>query len=125
MAHYARVENGIVKDVIVAEQEFIDNLVSDKAGSWIKTSYNTVAGVHVNGGTPLRKNFASVGYTYDKTRDAFIPPKQHASWTLNETTCRYEPPVAYPSGAANSNKVFVWDEDAYQADNTTGWVEVT
>lgn len=107
MAHYARVENGIVKEVIVAEQDFIDNLVTDKAGEWIKTSYNTTGGIHTSSGTPLRKNYASVGYSYDETRDAFIPPKKYASWTLNETTCRWEPPVAYPT----DGQFYNWNED--------------
>ena len=73
MAHYAKVENGIVTKVIVAEADYFDTFVDDSPGKWIQTSYNTYGGVHSDGGTPLRKNFAGVGYTYDSTRDAFIP----------------------------------------------------
>ena len=72
MAHFAKVENGIVTKVIVAEQDYIDNLVDDHPSEWIQTSYNTSGGVHLDGGTPLRKNFASVGFVYDRDRDAFI-----------------------------------------------------
>ena len=121
MAHYAKVLNGKVTKVIVAEAEFFDTFVDDSAGEWIETSYNTFGGQHKLGGTPLRKNFASIGYTYDADRDAFIPPKPLDSWTLNETTCLWEAPLAYPT----DGNVYRWDEDAYQADNTTGWVEVT
>ena len=64
---------------------------------WKQTSYNTAANVHALGGTPFRKNYAGIGYTYDEDRDAFIPPKPYASWVVNETTCVYEAPVAYPS----------------------------
>ena len=106
MAHFARVENGIVKQVIVAEQDFIDNLVYDKPGEWIQTSYNTYGGVHELGGTPLRKNFAGKGFTYDRTRDAFIPPKPYDSWTLNEDTCLWEPPVASPETG-----LYDWNEE--------------
>jgi hypothetical protein len=90
MSHFARVTaQGIVEQVIVAEQDFIDTL-SDKT-SWIQTSYNTRGGVHTLGGTPLRKNYAGIGYTYDRVRDAFIPPKPEGDWVLNEETCLWEP----------------------------------
>ena len=75
MAHFAKVNNGVVVQVIVAEPEFFDTFVDSSPGQWLQTSYNTYGGVHVNGGTPLRKNYAGVGFTYDLTRDAFIPPK--------------------------------------------------
>ena len=88
MAHFAKVTDGIVTTVIVAEQEFIDSYQDGKPGMWIQTSYNTKGGKHLKGGTPLRKNYAGKGYTYDASRDAFIPPKPYASWTLNETTDR-------------------------------------
>ena len=110
MAHYAKVENKFVTQVIVAEQDFIDT----QEGTWIQTSYNTHRGVHSEGGVPLRKNFAGVGYTYDATRDAFIPPKPFASCTLNEDTCQWEYPVDYP----DDGKLYRWDEA------TTNWVEV-
>ena len=74
---------------------------------WKQTSYNTVGGEHKLGGTPFRKNHASVGYTYDEDRDAFIPPKKYPSWTLNESTCRWEPPTAKP----NDDNVYMWNEE--------------
>ena len=113
MSHFARVTaQGIVEQVIVAEQDFIDTL-SDKT-SWVQTSYNTHGGVHANGGTPLRKNYAGVGYTYDATKDAFIPPLPFASWTLDDATCLWNAPVAMPT----DGKPYVWDEA------TTSWKEL-
>lgn len=112
MSHFAYVENGIVKEVIVAEQDFIDGM-SPRPGQWIQTSYNTQKGVHLLGGTPLRKNFAGVGYTYDAERDAFIPPKNFDSWILNEDTCVWQAPVAYPQ----DGKVYIWNEYSKE------WVE--
>lgn len=86
MSHYAKIENGIVTQVIVAEQDFIDT----QEGNWVQTSYNTHGGVHPNG-TPLRKNYAGIGFTYDSDRDAFIPPKPaEGTWALNEDTCLWE-----------------------------------
>ena len=130
MAHFAKVVNGTVTNVIVAEPEFFDTFVDDSPGQWIQTSYNTRYGKHYepNSNTlssdqskALRKNFAWIGGTYDKTRDAFLPPHEHASWTLNEETCVYDPPIPMP----NDGKYYDWDESAYQADNTKGWVEIT
>lgn len=115
MAHFAKIENDIVTKVIVAEQSFFDSFVDDSPGTWIQTSYNTIGGQHLLGGTPLRKNYAGVGFTYDSTKDAFIPPKRFNSWTLNETTCLWEPPVAMPS----DGKKYEWNE------TTTAWDEVT
>ena len=125
MAHFAKIESGIVTEVIVAEQDFIDNHTT---GTWIQTSYNTFGGKHYdNNGKEsadqskaLRKNYAGKGFTYDSTKDAFIPPKPFASWTLNNTTCLWEPPVVMPSGSA-----YKWNETAYQSDNTKGWEEIT
>ena len=97
MAHYAKVVNGTVTQIIVAEADFFDTFVDNTPGEWIQTSYNTREGVHKLGGTPLRKNFAWVGGTYDATRDAFLPPKPYASWTLDENTCIYVPPTSYPT----------------------------
>ena len=105
MAHFAKVEDGIVTNVIVAEQDFIDT----QAGT-----YNTHGGQHTLGNTPLRKNYAGIGMLYDSTRDAFYAPQPYASWTLNETSCLWEPPVAYP----DDDKDYMWNED------TTSWVEV-
>ena len=90
MAHYAKVTNGIVQQVIVAEQDFIESYVDNIAGQWVQTSYNTYGGVHANGGTPLRKNYAGVGMTYDANRDAFIPQKPDGNYRLNEDTCLWE-----------------------------------
>ena len=106
MAHFAKVKDGIVTNVIVAEQEFIDNLIDHERGKWVQTSYNTFGGQHRLGGTPLRKNFAGIGYTYDQIRDAFIPPKPYPSFILNEDTCHWEAPVAYPTDAQE----YKWNE---------------
>ena len=114
MAHFAKVQDGIVTQVIVAEQEFFDTFVDSSPGQWIQTSYNTHGGVHANGGTPLRKNYAGIGYTYDAGRDAFIPPKPYNSWVLNETTCLWDAPTQMP----NDGKRYSWD------DNAGNWVEV-
>lgn len=121
MAHYAKVTDGIVTKVIVAEADFFNNFVDDTPGEWIQTSYNTHGGVHALGGTPLRKNYAGIGFTYDANKDAFIPPKPYNSWTLNNDTCLWEAPLTYPT----DGKLYNWDENAYQANNTTGWIEVT
>jgi len=105
MAHFAKVENGIVKQVIVAEQEFIDSAVLGHG--WIQTSYNTYGGKHPEG-RPLRMNYAGVGYAYDEQRDAFIPPQPFASWLLNEETCLWDAPVAMPT----DDKKYIWDEES-------------
>ena len=104
MAHFAKIEEGIVTEVIVAEQEYIDSLKNPS--QWIQTSYNTYGGIHRLGGTPLRKNYAGVGYTYDSGRDAFIAPKPFPSWVLNEESCVWESPISYPS----SNDAYGWNE---------------
>lgn len=114
MAHFAKVSDGIVTQVIVAEPEFFETFVDSSPGEWIQTSYNTRGGQHPEG-RPLRKNYAGIGYTYDKERDAFIPPKPFASWVLNEDTCLWDAPVAYPE----DGNVYRWDEP------TTTWVEIT
>ena len=110
MAHFAKVTNGTVTQVIVAEPEFFATFVDSSPGEWIQTSYNTRGGVHATGGIPLRKNYAGIGYTYDRTRDAFIPPQPYTSWLLNDTTCLWESPVAYPT---DGNR-YAWDESAQQ-----------
>ena len=106
MSHFAKVENGKVTTIIVAEQDFIDSGLVGEPSLWIQTSYNTHAGVHANGGTPLRKNYAGIGYRYDRQKDAFIPPKPYNSWTLNDDTCLWDPPVEYP----NDGKLYLWNE---------------
>ena len=111
MSHFAKVNNGIVERVIVAEPEFFQSFVDTSPGEWIQTSYNTRGGVHTLGGTPLRKNFAGVGYSYDHILDAFIPPKPFASWILDTETCLWNAPVAKP----DDDKDYRWDEA------TTSW----
>jgi hypothetical protein len=115
MAHWAEVnENNIVTRVLVVGddqdhrgQEFLaDDL--DLGGTWLKTSYNTQGGVHTLGGTPFRKNYAGIGYSYDETLDAFIPPKPFPSWLLNEDTCNWNAPVEMP---VEEGKFFVWNEE--------------
>ena len=115
MAHFAKVVDGVVTQVIVAEPEFFQTFVDSSPGEWIQTSYNTHGGEHKLGGTPLRKNYAGIGFTYDRVKDAFIPPKPFASWLLNEDTCLWEAPVAMP----DDGKLYQWDEA------TTNWVERT
>ena len=118
MAHFAKVQDGIVTQVIVAEPEFFNTFVDTSPGEWIQTSYNTRGGVHYapnssdpDGGEALRKNYAGIGFTYDRDRDAFIPPRPFASWTLNDSTCLWEAPVPYPTDGQN----YIWNED------TTSW----
>lgn len=106
MAHFAKVVDGLVTQVIVAEPEFFETFVDSSPGEWIQTSYNTQGGVHTNGGTPLRKNYAGIGFTYDRERDAFIPPKPFASWQLNEESCLWEAPVPMPT----DGKPYQWNE---------------
>ena len=112
MGHFARVCDGIVTQVIVAEPEFFDTFVDSSPGQWIQTSYNTYGGQHPEN-RPLRKNYAGIGYTYDSVRDAFIAPQPFASWTLNEDTCLWESPIAVP----NDGKMYNWDEAQQQ------WIE--
>lgn len=114
MSHFAEIdENNIVIRVIVAEEDFINSGAVGDPSRWIQTSYNTHSGVHVLNGTPLRKNFAGVGYKYDSTRDAFIPPQRFKSWSLNEDTCLWDPPIARPT----DGKPYYWDE------NQQLWIE--
>ena len=118
MAHFAKVVDGTVTQVIVAEPEFFDTFVDSSPGQWIQTSYNTRGGVHYSpetgepdDGVALRKNYAGIGFTYDAAKDAFIPPQPYASWTLNEETCLWEAPVAMP----DDGQMYVWNEE------TTSW----
>jgi hypothetical protein len=113
MGHFAKVVDGTVTQVIVAEPEFFNTFVDSSPGAWIQTSYRTHGGQHPDG-NPLRKNYAGIGYSYDAGRDAFIPPKPFASWTLNDTTCLWDAPVAMPT----DGKVYSWDEEV------GNWVEV-
>jgi hypothetical protein len=113
MGHYAKVENEIVTKVIVAEAEFFDNFVDTTPGRWIQTSYNTFGNQHKLGGTPLRGNFAGIGYKYDHQNDVFYAPKPFASWTLNKSTWLWEAPTPMPI----DDKFYLWNED------TKSWVE--
>lgn len=123
MGHFAKVTDGKVTQVIVAEPEFFDTFVDSSPGQWLQTSYNTRGGVHYqpDSNTPsadqskaLRKNYAGVGYSYDAARDAFIPPQPFASWTLDDASCLWNPPVAMPT----DGKPYVWNEA------TQSWDEV-
>ena len=122
MAHFARIKNGIVDFVTVGRDDDEDREDELAHDGWIykRTSYNTRGGVHANGGTPFRKNYAGIGYSYDSERDAFIPPKPYASWVLNETTCLWDAPIEMPADAGTGEppKRYSWDED------TVNWVEV-
>ena len=125
MAHFAKLKVGnivervevVSNDIATDEQtgvDFLNDLYKTR-DVWKQTSYNTKGGVHLLGGTPFRKNYGGIGCTYDQTKDAFIPPKPFDSWTLNETTCIWEAPVAYPS----DDKDYKWDE------SSTSWKEIT
>lgn len=117
MAHYAFIDdNNIVTEVIVGrdEDEVVDGVTDWEAyygefrgQTCLRTSYNTQGNQHTGDGTPLRGNYAGIGYTYDADRDAFIPPQPHASWTVNDDTCLWEAPVTYP----DDGEVYVWNED--------------
>ena len=114
MSHFAKVRDGIVVQVIVAEPEFFQTFVDTSPGTWVQTSYNTYGGQHPEG-RPLRKNYAGIGYSYDRTKDAFIPPKPYPSWILNEDTCLWGAPTPMPT----DDKFYEWDE------TTTSWKELT
>jgi len=119
MSHYAKVENGLVTQVIVADENFINALPD--AQSWIQTSYNTRGGVHYapdsnnpDGGIALRANYAGVGYVYDAKNDVFYEPQPYPSWTISEPTWTWNPPTPYPL----DGKKYVWNED------TKSWDEL-
>jgi hypothetical protein len=103
MSHFAKIENNIVTEVIVAEQDFINSGLVGDSFLWVQTSYNG----------NFRKNYAAIGFTYDKTRDAFIPPQPYPSWTLNEDSCQWEAPVAYP----DDGNMYTWNETDQQWEN--------
>ena len=120
MSHYAKVLDGKVISVIVAEEEFFNTFVDSSPGDWIKTSYNTRGNVHYgpdgnpDGGVALRGNFAGIGYTYDRTNDVFYPSQPFPSWTISEATnWTWEAPTPMPT----DGKRYTWDE------STTSWVE--
>jgi len=112
ISHWAELdENNIVTRVLVGSNDDPDEgyqwLIDNLGGTWVRTSYNTQGGVHSLGGTPLRKNYAGIGYSYDATRDAFIPPKPFNSWLLNEDTCLWEAPTPYPT----DGEMYRWVEE--------------
>ena len=128
MAHFVEIDaSNIVLQVVVLDDKDTQDesgnevesvgakyLSDGFGGIWKKTSYNTYGGVHSLGGTPFRKNYAGIGYSYDAAKDAFIPPKPYPSWTLDEDTCQWESPVAYP----DDGKRYEWNE------GTTSWDEI-
>jgi len=121
MAHFAKIENGIVTRVIVAEAEFFNTFSDTSPGRWVQTSYNTRGGIHYapnsddpDGGEALRKNYAGVDYIYDKDKDAFYKPKPYPSWVLDEDTCYWDAPTPRPDDGKN----YIWNE------GTTSWDEV-
>ena len=119
MAHYAKVKDGIVLQVVVAEQDVLSHLGAGAGETWVQTSFNTRGGKHYgqdgneDEGTALRANYAGVGYTYDSDNDVFYAPKPYASWLLDGTTYLWGAPVAYPS----DGKYYIWNEDS------RSWVE--
>lgn len=124
MSYYAKVKDGIVVNVIRADESFFQTFVDDSPGEWLQTSYNTRGGIHYlpDSDTPspdqskaLRKNYAGIDYTYDSSRDAFIPPKPYSSWVLDDFSCTWIPPVPYPD---DGNR-YIWDE------STQSWVLYT
>lgn len=125
MAHFAQIDsNNIVTKVLVVPddqehrgQEFLAEDLK-LGGVWVKTSYNTRRGVHKKNGTPFRKNYAGIGFSYDSIRDAFIPPKPYPSWLLDEETCNWYPPVQPPSEPPPSGMYYKWDE------STVSWITV-
>jgi hypothetical protein len=114
MSHFAKVTDGKVVQVIVAEKEFFDTFVDTSPGTWLQTSYNTHGNQHPEG-RPLRGNYAGIGYNYDATNDVFYAPQPFPSWTLNNTTWLWEAPVAMPT----DDKKYKWNE------SITNWEEVT
>jgi len=121
MGHFAKVVDGKVTQVIVAEPDFFDTFVDSSSGDWIQTSYNTKGNVHYgsdgkpDGGIPLRGNYAGIGYTYDQADDVFYAAQPYASWVLNNITWTWESPIPYPA----DGKQYTWNEA------TISWVEVT
>jgi len=120
MSYFAKIDDGIVVQVIAIKKDVLDSGNWGDPDDWVQTSYNTRGGIHYapdsdtpDGGVALRKNYAGIGYTYDKTRDAFIEPKPYPSWVLDEDTCLWNPPVVMP----DDGKLYHWDE------GTTSWVE--
>jgi hypothetical protein len=115
MAHFAKVENGVVTQVIVIDQETLNLGHWGDPSLWVQTSYNTIAGQHTQGGTPLRGNYAGIGYTYDKENDVFYAPKPFSSWTISAPNWTWTPPTPMPT----DGKMYTWNEE------TKAWDEIT
>jgi hypothetical protein len=113
MAHFCKVVDGKVVSVIVAEPEFFDTFVDSSPGTWLQTSYNTFGNKHTKGGTPLRGNYAGIGYTYDVAKDVFYAPQPFASWLLNNDYL-WQAPVPFPT----DGKQYEWNEP------TLAWIEI-
>jgi len=113
MGHFAKCVDGKVVSVIVAEPEFFDTFVDSSPGTWLATSYNTVGNKHTKGGTPLRGNFAGIGFTYDAEKDVFYAPQPFPSWVLS-VDYLWEAPIAIP----DDGKLYSWDE------STTSWIAI-
>ena len=111
MSHFAKVVDGKVTQMIVAEPEFFNTFIDSSPGTWLQTSYNTRRNQHTQGGTPLRGNYAGIGHTYDQINDVFYAPQPFPSWTLNQSTWTWEAPVAMPT----DDKKYSWNE------STTSW----
>jgi hypothetical protein len=144
MAHFAKIDDSkIVLQVVAVDnsnatteangQTYLETHNNWPAAKWIQTSYNTEAAVHKLDGTPFRGNFANIGDTYDDVNNIFWKPQPYASWTKDISTASWVPPIAKPDMTAEQNQqnidgthgwIYNWDEDAYQADNTTGWTLV-
>jgi hypothetical protein len=123
MSHYAKVDQGKVVNIIVAEAEFFNNFVDTSPGTYVQCSYNTRGNVHYgnngqpDGGVPLRGNYPSIGWTYDSRNDVFYAPQPYPSWTLNTSTWQWQPPVPYPTPVAGSATVYQWNESTQSWDN--------
>lgn len=114
MGHFAKVLNGKVVQVIVAEPDFFDTFIDSSPGTWLQTSYNTFGNKHTQGGTPLRGNYAGIDYTYDHVNDVFYAPQPYPSWVLNKSTWLWEPPIPRP----DDGKLYIWDEE------TKSWINI-
>jgi hypothetical protein len=114
MGHFAKVVNGKVTQVIVAEPDFFNTFVDTSPGQWIQTSYNTKGNQHTAGGTPLRGNYAGIGFTYDQSNDVFYAPQPYESWILDNSDWTWKAPIAYPT----DGKIYNWQE------SSKSWVEV-
>jgi hypothetical protein len=117
MAHFAKIENGIVVDVIVAEQDFINSGAVGDPSEWVQTSYNTRENSHLLGGTPLRGNYAGIGGIYDAENDVFYSQSPYASWVLNTELWLWVPPIPYPGGSEGDGKAYTWNEETVSWDN--------